>query len=92
MLLKLRDALFERLCRLAGNGDNGNVFIDPLDGRNDPTARLNTASFDYELLDEVLRALQHLKDGTYGICERTGRKIPATRLREVPWTRCIDEP
>jgi RNA polymerase-binding transcription factor DksA len=91
ILLKLRNALFQRLYRLAADGENENAFIDPPADCDDRAPELDTATFDYELLDEVLSALQRLKDGTYGICERTGREIPAEKLREVPWTRCSDE-
>ena len=38
-------------------------------------------------LAETEAALERLRRGTYGICEATGRAIPAERLRAVPWTR-----
>jgi RNA polymerase-binding transcription factor DksA len=38
-------------------------------------------------LTEVEAALQRIQDGTYGICESTGRPIPTERLKAVPWTR-----
>lgn len=36
---------------------------------------------------EVASALQRLRDGTYGRCEKTGRAISEARLRATPWTR-----
>jgi RNA polymerase-binding transcription factor DksA len=36
---------------------------------------------------EIEEALGRMRSGTYGICELSGRRIPATRLRAVPWTR-----
>ncbi len=38
-------------------------------------------------LGEVEAALQRLRDGRYGLCERTGEPIAAPRLRALPWTR-----
>ena len=57
-----------------------------------------TDEFDHELalgilsneenaLFEVEAAIQRILDGTYGICEVTGKVIPEARLRVVPWTR-----
>src|SRR3712207_836834 len=36
-------------------------------------------------LDEVLRALDKLADGTYGNCERCGGAIAPERLEARPW-------
>lgn len=46
------------------------------------------------LLREELRAvdlsLQHMRDGSYGACERCGREISAERLKALPYAqRCI---
>jgi len=38
-------------------------------------------------LSEIEAAIQRIKDGTYGICEESGKPIPEARLRVVPWTR-----
>ncbi len=38
-------------------------------------------------LTEIDAALGRIRDGTYGRCEATGRRIPLRRLRAVPWTR-----
>lgn len=38
-------------------------------------------------LAEVDAALRRLREGRYGICEDTGARIPAARLRALPWTR-----
>lgn len=38
-------------------------------------------------LAEVDSALARLQNGTYGICEVTGREIPPERLRVLPWAR-----
>jgi DnaK suppressor protein len=33
----------------------------------------------------VNAALERLRTGTYGICERCGSSIPAARLKAIPW-------
>ena len=48
---------------------------------------LGMVTFDQETLDEVNAALGRMENGTYGICEATGKAIPEERLAAVPWTR-----
>lgn len=38
-------------------------------------------------LSEVEDAIQRIYAGTYGVCEATGKRIPANRLRALPWAR-----
>lgn len=40
-------------------------------------------------LAEINAALARIKDGTYGICEKTGKAIPVERLKANPWTRTV---
>lgn len=42
-------------------------------------------------LNEVNDALLRIERGKYGICEETGVKIPAARLRALPWCRYARE-
>jgi RNA polymerase-binding protein DksA len=42
---------------------------------------------DRQLLREINIALQKIKDGTYGICEGTGKPISRARLEAQPWAR-----
>jgi len=49
---------------------------------------LDTASQD--LLDDVMRALARIDDGTYGVCVACGQDIGVERLRALPQVdRCI---
>jgi RNA polymerase-binding transcription factor DksA len=48
---------------------------------------LAMASSDQSVLYEVAEALKRMADGTYGICEITGKAIEADRLKALPWTR-----
>jgi len=44
-----------------------------------------------KLLQEISDALQRIEEGTYGICEGTGRPIPKARLKANPWARyCVE--
>lgn len=36
---------------------------------------------------EVEAALKRMDEGTYGICEKTGKKIKRARLRAIPYAR-----
>jgi len=44
-------------------------------------------SAEQNALYEVNNALQRILGGSYGLCEETGKAIPAARLRAIPWTR-----
>ena len=62
-----------------------------------------SATFDRELdeglegsaqhtLGEIERALTRIDDGTFGVCERCGKRIAEERLLVRPWaTLCIDD-
>lgn len=44
-----------------------------------------------KLLREIDSALQRVEQGTYGICEGTGKQIPKARLEAQPWARyCVE--
>lgn len=42
-------------------------------------------------LADVDAALERLREGTYGICIKTGKPIPDADLRAVPWTACCSD-
>jgi DnaK suppressor protein len=41
---------------------------------------------EVELLNYIEKAITKIEEGTYGICEGSGKKIPVARLRAIPWT------
>ena len=51
------------------------------------TLSLNLAAADRRLIKEIDDALARIDAKTYGICERTGKAIRETRLKELPWAR-----
>jgi RNA polymerase-binding transcription factor DksA len=48
---------------------------------------LTELSSEQNAIYEIEQALKRILNGTYGVCELTGKRIPAARLRAVPWTR-----
>ena len=51
----------------------------------------NLISNQKEILSEIDDAIKRIKNGTYGICEITGKPIPESRLLSIPYTRCTLE-
>lgn len=74
----------------------------PLMRDSDDLLDTASAEFDHDLafrllsqeesaLQEVDAALHRIEQGTYGVCEETGKAIPSARLSAIPWTRyCIE--
>jgi RNA polymerase-binding transcription factor DksA len=48
---------------------------------------LGMLSHEQDAVYEIEEALSRIRDGTYGVCELTGKRIPAARLEAIPWTR-----
>jgi RNA polymerase-binding transcription factor DksA len=80
---------------------NGNLLRDarePVGTAGTHVAESGTDEFDRSLhfsllateqnaLHEVEAAMRRIENGSYGACEITGAKIPAARLKAIPWTR-----
>ena len=92
VLVSLRDRL---LCE---RGQLLHAAAEPLEPHSLNEADSATDEFDHNLaltqlsaeqdvLYEVDAALHRISIGTYGVCEESGRRIPAARLRAIPWTR-----
>ncbi len=48
---------------------------------------LNLLSKESNALEEIQEALQRLELGIYGVCEKSGEKIPQARLEAIPFAR-----
>jgi RNA polymerase-binding protein DksA len=48
---------------------------------------LDIAAGNRRLIKEIDDALLRIENGTYGVCELTGKPIKAERLEELPWAR-----
>ncbi|HTU22401.1 MAG TPA: TraR/DksA C4-type zinc finger protein [Gemmataceae bacterium] len=69
-----------------GTGDSADVAFES--GSEEMASQL--AELDARELHQIERALQRLKQGTYGLCEGCGCKIPVGRLNALPYTSlCI---
>lgn len=53
----------------------------------DQSLSLDLAAADRKIIREIDDALKRIDEGTYGICELTGKPIKIDRLRELPWAR-----
>lgn len=51
------------------------------------TLALDLVAADRRLVKEIDDALKRISDGTYGLCELSGKPIKAERLQELPWAR-----
>lgn len=100
-LLRLQETLLDRreqlLRRLGGEltglhdkttdtGDSADLAFDS--GREEVSSQL--AELEARELNQVQRALDRINQGTYGVCEGCGKKIPVARLNALPFTTtCI---
>ncbi len=53
----------------------------------DQAISLDLVAAERRLLGEIVAAIRRIDEGTFGICELTGRPISKERLEELPWTR-----
>lgn len=72
--------------RAGDTGDSADLAFDS--GSEEVTSQL--AELEARELIKVERSLQRLKQGTYGVCEGCGKKIPVARLNALPFSStCI---
>ena len=91
-LRKLRDKLLTRQNDLARNALEqqprfSSHMADAATDTFDRDFALGMLSSEQDALYEIDEALNRIRDGTYGICELTGKKIKKARLEAIPWTR-----
>ena len=91
-LLLLREILLKEIHQLTVEAceETPNYSMHPADAATDSFDRdlvLALASFEQEGLYEIDAALRRIDDGTYGVCELTGKPIPWERLEAMSWTR-----
>lgn len=55
------------------------------------TISLNLTTREYETLQSIDHALEKMEEGTYGICEITGKEIPLPRLDAIPYVATTRE-
>ena len=57
----------------------------------DRSISLNLTTREYEVLHSIDRALIRIEEGTYGICEVSGKDIPLPRLEAIPYVMTTRE-
>lgn len=56
----------------------------------DRMTKVGTAEQLAVIRTDVVRALEKIEEGTYGLCDRCGTLIPEERLEARPWSvRCV---
>jgi DnaK suppressor protein len=91
-LLELRERLQHQMSGLAKESaeEMASYSLHMADSGTDNFDRdfaLSLLSSDQDAIYEIEEALKRIEKNTYGICELTGKPIPATRLDAIPWTR-----
>jgi len=80
--------------RLDASGDLSSMPIHMADLGTDNYEQefaLGLMDSERKLLQEIDDALQRIEEGTYGICQGTGRPISKARLEAQPWARyCVE--
>lgn len=51
----------------------------------DRSINLELMSHDFDLVRQIERALEKIKENTYGICDISGKEIPKKRLDAMPY-------
>ena len=94
-LLQLRDDLLNCMAGVARDTRADNNESSPLgmhkgDAGSDACDRdlaLGLLSQERAALIEINQALERIESGRYGICEMSGRPIPISRLKAIPFAR-----
>ena len=66
--------------------DQGDL-VDIADNMINNEVLSKLSDMDVQKLEQIGHALEKVDNGTYGICEGTGKKIPEARLNHIPWAR-----
>lgn len=91
-LIKLRDVLMSRQERLTRDAaeESPSFSTHMADAGTDEFDRdlaLSLVSSRQDSLYQIEQALDRIRNGSYGICEMTGKPIEPQRLEAIPWTR-----
>lgn len=96
-LLLLKDTLLDSMNGVARDslrsqtgGDASAFGMHQADAGSDAYDRdfaLSLLSQEQDSLYEIDQALKRIENGTYGICEMSGKQIPKARLEALPFTR-----
>lgn len=68
----------------AGRGDSGDMAVQ--DAERELESQL--VSLESRELVRIEKAIEAIRNGTYGQCEHCGNRIPVARLQALPHTSC----
>ena len=64
-------------------------------GNADQELTLSLLGSENDALNQIDGALKRIEDGSYGLCDKCGEKIPESRLKAIPYAaqcvRCVSE-
>ncbi|MBU63345.1 MAG: hypothetical protein CMI26_12680 [Opitutae bacterium] len=96
-LIRLRDQLkvglgarSEDTIGASARESSGELSVNSSDAGSESFDRdvaITMVAGEQEMLQEVESAIDRIFDGTYGVCEETGKPIKQSRLKAVPYTR-----
>ncbi|HEY5895717.1 MAG TPA: TraR/DksA C4-type zinc finger protein [Chthoniobacterales bacterium] len=97
-LIALRDGMVDSMAGVAkdnlrarAEGSEASAFgMHQADAGSDAYDRdfaLSLLSQETDALNEIEEAIKRINNGTYGICEMSGKPIPPVRLEAIPFTR-----
>ena len=98
LLQKMKESLESNIINLKNEMESlvlENEILDTVDMASLENDSINHKALlkqqEHEL-DEVNHALEKIKNGTYGVCEKNGDTIPIERLHAEPSTRyCMED-
>jgi DnaK suppressor protein len=91
-LVELRDHLTSRRTNLSNDALSeqptfSSHMADAATDTYDRDFALGMLSSEQDAIYQIEQAIDRIHNGTYGICELTGKPIEAARLDAVPWAR-----
>lgn len=96
MLLKMREDIVRGIARktkataVSGVSDIGDI-LDSVSEERTRELELILTDREKQKLKQIDDALDRIEEGSYGLCEECGIKIPRARLKVVPFAKyCVE--
>lgn len=83
-----QDARDERNSDAPGGHSTSSLHLaDAASDDYDRSLSFDLASNEMEIVSEIEHALRKIEEGTFGVCEGSGKAIPKARLEALPYVR-----
>ena len=90
----LKDAALNQNADGGSGAAGSNHMADMGSDQYEQDFSLSLMANEEEVLEQIEAALVRIAEGTYGVCEECGSKIPKMRLNAIPYTaycvKCIE--